>query len=323
MPIRSGSQTVGTIVAAITLEPYEQTAKRALLGSVGFGFLVFLLIAFSTRILIKRSLKPVADMTSAVADWSVHDLDRRFDTGPPIDELTNLAATFDGMLDRMAAMVRHERNFSAEMSHELRTPLASIAAEAELALRRQRSADEYRTSLERIAARSDELNGIVETLLDAARAEAGSGLGDSCDLGATLLDAVGSARDLSESLGVEIDLEENASEIRVLGSNRSLRRILAPLLENAAIYARRVVTVTSESRGGLAVVSVCDDGPGFQPGDEELVFQPGKRGQAERHPGAPEGVGLGLSLARRLARTLGGELTIGTAPSAERGSRSA
>ena len=77
-------------------------------------------------------------MTRQAADWSEHDLDRRFALGPPHDELTELAATLDGLLDRLAASLRHERRFSAELSHELRTPLARVIAEAELALRRER-----------------------------------------------------------------------------------------------------------------------------------------------------------------------------------------
>src|SRR5437868_11169455 len=68
-------------------------------------------------------------MTRQAADWSEHDLDHRFALGAPHDELTELAATLDGLLDRLAASLRHERRFSAELSHELRTPLARVLAE--------------------------------------------------------------------------------------------------------------------------------------------------------------------------------------------------
>ena len=65
-------------------------------------------------------------MTEDAASWSEHDLDRRFDLGEPYDELTRLAATLDGLLERIAASLRHEQRFTAELSHELRTPLARI-----------------------------------------------------------------------------------------------------------------------------------------------------------------------------------------------------
>ena len=60
----------------------------------------------------------------------------------PDDEISELAATLDALLDRVAASLRHEQRFSAELSHELRTPLARIIAEAELALRRERAPEE-------------------------------------------------------------------------------------------------------------------------------------------------------------------------------------
>ena len=77
-------------------------------------------------------------MTRQAAAWSEHDLDHRFALGEPHDELTELAATLDGLLDRLAASLRREQRFSAELSHELRTPLARVIAESELALRRDR-----------------------------------------------------------------------------------------------------------------------------------------------------------------------------------------
>jgi len=95
-------------------------------------------------------IQPVAGMTAAAADWSERDLDRRFNLGPPRDELTALSATLDGLLARIAASVRHEQRFSAEMAHELRTPLAGLRGETELALRRRDLAPHVRESFEAI-----------------------------------------------------------------------------------------------------------------------------------------------------------------------------
>ena len=84
-------------------------------------------------------------MTSRAEDWGAHDLDRRFDLGPPRDELTGLAATLDGLLDRIAASRRHEQRFASEMAHELRTPIAGMRGRAELALERRDDATDGRT----------------------------------------------------------------------------------------------------------------------------------------------------------------------------------
>ena len=116
-------------------------------------------------------------MTRQAAAWSEHDLDHRFALGQPHDELTELAATLDGLLDRLAASLRHEQRFSAELSHELRTPLARVLAESELALRRAREPDEYRAALELIHRNADQLARTVDALVAAARYEAGEATG--------------------------------------------------------------------------------------------------------------------------------------------------
>ena len=117
-------------------------------------------------------------MTAEAADWSEHDLDHRFNVGEPHDELTQLAATFDSMLARLASSLRHEQLLSAELSHELRTPLAAIVTEAELALRRERGDDEYREALREIESRASQMQSTLETLMAAARAESLRGPGD-------------------------------------------------------------------------------------------------------------------------------------------------
>ena len=70
----------------------------------------------------------------------------------------------------------------------------------------------------------------------------------------------------------------------------------------------------AEKRNGRVVVSISDDGPGFDPGEHEAVFEPGARGSAPRNVGAPEGTGLGVSLARRLARAVGADVRIAPSP---------
>ena len=132
--------------------------------------------------MLGRALLPVSRMTEDAAAWSEHDLDRRFDLGEPYDELTRLAATLDACSTGIAASVRHEQRFTAELSHELRTPLARISGEAELALRRRAHA---RTStaraLEAIERSADQMTRTVETLVAAARQEAGARHGRRSD----------------------------------------------------------------------------------------------------------------------------------------------
>ena len=169
-----GSQ-VGTVVSSLSLEPYERTVREALIASVLFAGISLLGIIAISRLLVDRSLRPVAKMTREATEWSESDLDHRFAAGEPHDELTELASAFDSMLDRLASGLRREQRLSAEISHELRTPLAAIVAEAELALTRGAAESEDQRTLGRISERAAELQRILETLLAAARAEAEPG----------------------------------------------------------------------------------------------------------------------------------------------------
>ena len=105
-PVVAGGRRLGTVVAAVSLAPYEETRRTALIGSLLFEAAVLLLVALAARWLLAASLRPVGRMTRQAAAWSERDLDRRFGPGTPHDELTELAATLDGLLDRLAASLR-------------------------------------------------------------------------------------------------------------------------------------------------------------------------------------------------------------------------
>lgn len=297
---------MGTIVAAISLEPYEHSASQALKASILYACAALLLIVMATRLVVARALRPVAKMTSEAAEWSEHDLDHRFNVGEPYDELTQLAATFDTMLARLASSLRHEQQLSAEISHELRTPLAAIVAETELAQRRRRGDEEYRQALHEIRSRASQMQRTLETLMAAARAESLEDLGtaQAQEVGE---DAIDACRDLAQDCGVDLRLRATDRSLRVDIDAGTAERILAPLIENGCRYGRGSVALNIQPRGGFAEFVVSDDGPGVGRDETERIFEPGFRGEAGssgEHPGA----GLGLPLARRLARAVGGDV---------------
>ena len=157
----------------MSLDPYEETATIALVGSIVLAIALLAAVALLTHWILGKAFLPVSRMTEDAAAWSDHDLDKRFNQGEPYDELTRLAATLDAMLERLSASLRHEQRFTAELSHELRTPLAKIAAESELALRRERTSEDYRESLTAVARNAEQMSRTVEALVAAARHEAG------------------------------------------------------------------------------------------------------------------------------------------------------
>jgi two-component system OmpR family sensor kinase len=304
-PVTSGGRRIGAVVAGVSLAPYDQTRRLALIGSVVFGALMVVIVALAARWLLAASLRPVVRMTRQAAAWSEHDLDRRFALGEPHDELSELAATLDGLLDRLAASLRREQRFSAELSHELRTPLSRVMAEAELALRRERTPSEYRHALELIHRNAVQLTRTVDALVAAARHEGGSehGTTDAYELA---VEAAASCADLAAQRHIDLDLAASQTPIRVAVEPELGERILQPLLDNALRYGATRVSLSIDRAAGAVRYTVDDDGAGVSAEELERIFEPGIRGIQGGRDGS--GAGLGLALARRLARSANGEV---------------
>ncbi len=308
----------GTVVAALSVEPYERTADRALIASLIFAAVTLAGIIAVARALVGRALAPVSRMTAEATEWSEHDLDHRFGVGEPHDELTGLAAAFDSMLDRLASTLRHEQRLSAEISHELRTPLAAIIAEAELALARGGSSDEDRLAHERIAERAGELRRILDTLLAASRAEIEPGALDA-RVAPVVERAMRAAGPLAERSGVRLVLRDGGDDVVAAVDEALLERILGPLIENGCRYARSSVELSIEAAAAGVAIDVRDDGPGLASGEGEEIFEAGVRGEAAEAAGPDGGAGLGLALSRRLARAAGGDVNALAVPPGEGG----
>ena len=308
VPIVIHGRREGTLVTGLSLAPYKQSQSTALRGSLALALVMLTLVGAAVWWLLRSALRPVARMTEQAAAWSEHDLDRRFGLGEPNDELTQLAATLDGLLDRLAASLRHERRFSAELSHELRTPLSRLIAEAELALRRERPAPEYRLALEAALRNAHQVARIVETLVAAAQHEAGArGTADAYGVAA---DAVGEVSRLASAHDVSVVVDPPQEPLRVGVDGDLAERVLQPVIENACRYARTWARVTVTRRDSTILYLIEDDGPGVELPERETIFEPGVRGSAGRNETGSIGAGLGLALARRLARTAAGDIVV-------------
>ena len=305
LPVVQNGVRYGTVVSAVSLDPYEETGRTALIGSLALAFLVLGAITVLSRWMLGRAFLPVSRMTEDAASWSDHDLDRRFELGEPYDELTRLAATLDSLLERIAASMRHEQRFSAELSHELRTPLTRISGEAELMLRQERTADEYQAALEAIHRSAGQMTRTVETLVAAARRET--------DLRSrrVTLESVSSPRCRTSARPAHRSRSGSPfppSRSPSLPMRSSSNGWCSPCSTTRSRYGRSVVDVALVRNGASALVCVGDDGPGVADDERERIFEPGVRGAVAK--GRAQGAGLGLSLAQRLARSAGGEITV-------------
>lgn len=303
LPVMDGGRRIGTVVAGVSLSAYEETARTALIGSILLALALLAVVLLLTNRILARALRPVSQMTRDAAAWSDSELERRFRLGEPHDEITRLGATLDGLLERVAASLRHEQRFTAELSHELRTPLARISAQAELALARERAPEEYRDGFASVQRSAEQMTRIVDALVAAARTEAGLEAG-RCDVRDAVARAAGSTGEIAPGR-IRIALPPGPARVAV--ETDLLERMLAPLLDNALRYSTGAVEVGVAERGDSVVVSVADEGPGVAPGEEERIFAPGVRGSAGN---GASGAGLGLALAARLARSAGGRIDV-------------
>jgi signal transduction histidine kinase len=308
-PVIDEGRRVGTVVVAASRTPYESTRNTALIASIVLATVLIFVLAVVARLLLEAALRPVARMTESAAEWSEKDLDRRFNLGPPTDELTRLASTLDALLDRLAAGMRREQRLSAELSHELRTPLAKISTQAQLLASTPGLGAEQREEADVILRAAGEMREVIEVLMTSARAEAGVVGHDSADVETAARASLEAARAGAEERGVSFELVagNGAGVLRASAEPKLVERILAPIVENASRHARSRATVRVARNGPWLEVAVEDDGPGVAAGEEATIFEPGFRGAGagnDNHGGA----GLGLSLARRLARSAGGDV---------------
>lgn len=302
LPVSGDGGRAGTIVAAASIRPFKSAADATVRLAIVFGVGVFGAIALFGSLALRQGLRPVERMAADAATWSETDLSRRFGMGPPRDEIGRLAATLDGLLDRISASLRREQRVTAEISHELRTPLAAIVAETDLALGRNRSPEDYVAALGSIRESATEMTRAVEALLAAARAETGGGV---VDIRGTVAATVELMRRRGQA-AVALELTLPPEPVPVAASNELIAHLLQPLLDNALTYGRALAEVSVRREDATAVIEVCDDGPGIAQGEGERIFEPGARGGAA--DASPTGSGLGLALVRRLTEAAGGEV---------------
>ncbi|MEU0833349.1 HAMP domain-containing sensor histidine kinase [Streptomyces sp. NPDC005969] len=302
LPVRAGNRQTGTVVVAVSLDPYRSTARAALAGSAILGLLFLAGVYLLTRTIVERALRPVAEMSTRAARWSELGAAERFGTGHRPDELAALATNLDELLDRLAAVLRHEQLQTAALSHELRTPLARIVAETDWLTARPRDAAGQHASHEAIAAAATSMRHICDTLLSEARARTEQ------PPGRCLLPSL--AHHVAEQYA---QLHPDAPPLSVRGgadvtagvSPAVVERMLMPLLDNARRYACTAVTLTYAQTPAGVELAVTDDGPGVPPETGADVFEPGRRADPDD---GHDGAGLGLALARRLARASGGDI---------------
>jgi signal transduction histidine kinase len=296
LPFVTAGGVHGVVVVSQATGPYERAETYAFIATAVIGALVVVATAWIAHRVTSRVLAPVAQMAHRAAEWSEHDLAHRFDLGPGDNELAQLGATLDRLLDRVATAIRSEQRLTSELAHELRTPLTAIQGSADLALLRGVTDPQAQAELEQIALAARRMSEAITTLLDVARDHPAAGADETC-LARDVVGEVG--RSVPERF-VLVDGSARSSA-RIAGPRELVVRALAPLVENAVAHARTTVTLRATDGPRTVLLEVADDGPGIDAGLRDRIFAPGASGSGS--------TGLGLGIALRIVRALGGGIS--------------
>lgn len=304
------------LVVAAPLEPVEAALRRLAAALAGLTAVVLGVAAAAARAVCRRALAPVARMAAAARAMGGDDPAGRLSAGPAADELADLAAAFNGLLDRLGEAFARERRFTGEASHQLRTPVAAMIGQVEVALRRDRDPAEYRRILGLVLDQAGRLRRVVDALLFLARAH-GAGPPvevDPVELAGWVRDRLGAWAAHPRAADVRFEAVPGEA-VRAAVHHDLWGEAVAALVDNALKYSEpgTPVVVRAGRDGAAAWVEVEDRGVGIPGGELGQVFQPFFRSAAARRRGVP-GVGLGLAVAARIAAAHGGTIRVRSVP---------
>jgi heavy metal sensor kinase len=280
------------------------------------------LAAIGGSFLARKSLSPVVAMADRARRIGVENLSERLPVANPRDELGHLAETFNELLGRLEASLVQQRQFMADASHELRTPVTTTRTAAAVALQqdhRHRDESEYRDTLKIVEQQAARLSRVVDDMFTMARADAGSYpmRVTPMYLDEVVDEVVRATRVLAGTRNVSVEAIVIPSAV-FTGDEELVRRMIVNLVDNAVRHTPEgscVRVELDETDSGYAI-AVKDQGPGIPAEIRSQIFERFFRGDASRRPGAQHGAGLGLGLARWIARAHGGDVVLArTSPS--------
>ena len=309
LPIMRAGQLVQLVQVGIPLERAQRALGRYLETLLVLVPLGLALAAAGGAAIARTALRPVDAMSRTARRISGEDLGARLPLRGTGDELDHLAQTLNAMLVRLAEAFAQMRRFTADAAHELRTPLTALKGTIEVALRAERSGEEYRRVLASSLEDVERLARLAEDLLLLSRLSVPAQVPrERVELEPLLAEVADVAARVADERGVAVVVKERAP-VAVTGDAIALRRALMKLVENAVKYTPRDGRVELALRvaAGRAEVAVTDTGIGMDAADVERIFEPFVRLDAARARDSG-GAGLGLPIARSIVAAHGGTL---------------
>jgi len=315
IPIMNNKKVSSIIQVGTSLEDFDETMKK---------LFIIMIISIPTSIsvtiicgyfLAKKALRPVDQIRRAAVKISSRNLDERIDVGGRKDELSRLAQTFNEMISRLKDSFQRINQFSIDVSHELKTPLTILKGETEVALRKDRDNENYKSILSSNLEEIDRMSKIIDDLLLLSKA----------DLKEMKLNVENVAlRDLianvcvdmkifADNKGIGLDVKE-LEDVKLKGDELKLRRMLWNIVENGIKYTQKggKIEIMSYINNGFICIDVKDNGIGILENDIKYIFDRFYRGDKSRK--RESGSGLGLSISKWIAEAHQGIIEVKSKP---------
>lgn len=284
--------------------------RNLLIVSILTSTVLVVLIAYW---LSKRLINPIKQITEKVNRIGTENLNVRLENREAEDELSELVSTFNNMLDRLETSFETQNNFISNASHELNTPLTSIIGEADVALARPRSQEEYIETLNNILEEAEKLDKKTKALLFLAQTGFnGKAMKlDKVRMDQLILDVQGTINRIYPQNKVHLDfslLPEDPFQLKVKGNEQLLHLALSNIVANACKYSsNQDVDVSLSSQNGQVRIVVKDSGIGIPVQEIQYIYDPFFRAS---NTGNFEGYGIGLPLTRNIIKLHKGELKV-------------
>jgi len=261
--------------------------------------------------LARRAVSGVEAVTRTAQKISGGSLRERVPVKPRGDEIDQLATTFNQMLDRIQILLTEIKEMSDNIAHDLRSPIARIRGLAEVTLTTGKSLGEYENMAASTVEECDRLLDMINTMLFISKTEAGVEKPSRAevDIAALVRSACELFEPIAEDKRITLDCQTPEKSF-LLGDSRMLQRMLSNILDNAVKYnssGGRVDVSLSQTESEDIVIVVRDTGVGISEADLPRVFERFYRSDQSR---SEPGTGLGLSLARAIARAHGGDIGV-------------
>jgi len=295
------------VICSIAPELKELRLTALKLAGVG-GIILFFGLAGGWWI-ASRAIKPIGEISSTALKISAGDLSQRINVAEAESELGQLAAVLNSTFARLEAAFAQQQQFTSDAAHELRTPVSVMLTQAQTALNRERTAPEYRETVEACQRAAQRMRRLIESLLALARLDAGQEVLKRLqfDFSKTISDCAELVKPMAEERAVKIFTE--LSSLEITGDSERLAQVVTNLLTNAIQYnlPDGTVRVKLESQDGMAVLAVSDTGQGIAAEDLPRVFERFYRADRSRSTG---GNGLGLAISKAVVEAHGGTIEV-------------